>query len=54
MFVPLSTSVPAPAFVRPSTPAMTELIVVVLAVKTLIEGVVPASVNVLPVNVIPV
>ena len=52
--MPESTNVPAPAFVRPAVPARTELMVVVFAVKTLIDGVVPASVKVLPVKVIPV
>ena len=54
VLTPLRTNAPASALVSPAVPAMMELMVLVLPVATLIVGVVPASVNVLPVNVIPV
>ncbi len=46
VFVPPSTNMPAPVFVMPAVPAMTELIVAVTPVPTLSVGVVPAKVSV--------
>ena len=54
MAVVLRTNLPAPAFVKPAVPASTDCIVVVLPDATVMVGVVPASVKVCAVNVMPV